>query len=343
MDDRSIGKVITVRGLVEPEALGRVMMHEHLHADVFDWEAGELVREERPMTPERRELLQREALPYLARCPEHDCCGFVEASTAPGRAWPTWYAEASEQTGVHLVLCTGFYREVEVGTYWVKTPEAAIWPVVRESSIEELAGWCIGEITEGVQGTEVRAGAIKLGSSEPEMTAAEEKAFRAGARAQRETGVHITTHCTGFGVETSQLRVLQEEGVDLNRVVIGHTAPHLMDPEMRWTVLEWMRRGANFMPTNLRVDQGAEAWRPLIEAIHEVFEAGLGEHLVIGTDWAFVSESGPFGPCSFMPPPPFLQLFTQVLPAFRELGLAEAEEDWMMLVNPQRLLAVSRS
>jgi predicted metal-dependent phosphotriesterase family hydrolase len=334
------GQVLTALGPVAPSALGRVMMHEHLHSDIYDWDRGELVQEERPITEERRALLMREAIPYLRQCKDYGCRAFVEATMPPWRAWPTFYAEASRATGLHIIVCTGFYREVEVGTYWVKTPEDAIWPFVRRASVDELAAFCIGEITEGIHSTEVHAGAIKLGSSAAELTEAEEKTFRAGARAQRATGVHITTHCTARGAETSQLRVLDEEGVDLRRVVIGHTASHLMDPECRKTVMEWMRRGASFMPTNLAIGNDPERWRPLIEAIHEVFAAGLGERLAIGTDWAFCSESAPFGPCSFMPPPPYLQLLTSVLPAFRELGLTAEEEEQMMATNPQRLLPV---
>jgi phosphotriesterase-related protein len=336
-----VGQVMTARGPVARERLGRVMMHEHLHADVYDWEHQKLIREERPITAARRELLVREAIPPLKQCTEYGCFGYVEASVAPGRAWPTFYAEASELTGLHIVLCTGFYREVEVGRYWVKTEADAIWPVVRTATAEELAELCVREITEGIHGTGVRAGAIKLGSSAPVMTAMEEKAFRAGARAQRATGVHITTHCTAIGAESSQLRLLDEEGVDLSRVVIGHTGPHLMDPEARRVVMDWMRRGAHFLPTNLSIGENPEAWRPLIEAIHEVFQAGLGEKLLLGTDWAFVSESGPFGPCSYLPGPPFVQLFTHVLPAFRALGLTEEEEDWMLRQNAQGVLAVA--
>ncbi len=337
---QNTGEVITVRGPVKPEVLGKVMMHEHLHSDIYDWEKQELIQEERPITQERRELLMRGAIPYLRQLNDHGCHAYVETTMPPWRAWPTLYAEASEAANLHIILCTGFYREVEVGAYWVKTREDAIWPFVRRASVEELAELCVREITEGVHGTGVRAGAIKLGTSQAAMTEAEEKTFRAGARAQQATGVHITTHCTAFGAETSQLRLLEEEGVDLARVVVAHVAGHLMDPGMRKTVLGWMRRGTSFMPTNLAIGDDAEAWRPLVEAIHAVFDAGLGEKLVIGTDWAFVSESGPFGPCTFMPPPPFVQLFTSVLPAFRVLGMTAEEEAWMLVRNPARVLPV---
>ena len=338
------GKVITARGPVEPHELGRVLMHEHLHADIYDWDRDELIAEEKPITAERRELLMREAIPPLKQCNEHGGHALVDATPPPWRAWPSFYIEASEAADVHIILSTGFYREVEFGTYWVKKPEYGIWPFVRESPVEKLAEMCVCEIVDGIHGTDVHAGAIKLGTSAPEMTEAEAKAFRAGARAQKQTGVHITTHCTQLGAETSQLKLLDEEGVDLRRVVIGHTGGHLMDPDRRAVCLDWMRRGANFAPTNLRIDDkdGPEHWRPLVEAIHQVFDAGLGEHLVLGLDCAFASESEAFHYC-IIPPPPYLYMFKHTLPAFREMGLTAAEEEAMMAANPQRILPVWRT
>ena len=98
MDQAVTNKVLTVRGPVEPKELGRVTMHEHIHADIYDWEKDELIREERPMTPERREFLLREAVPPLKECPEHGCFGLVDVSVSPWRAWPTFYPEISELT-----------------------------------------------------------------------------------------------------------------------------------------------------------------------------------------------------------------------------------------------------
>jgi len=334
------GKVVTVCGPVEPTVLGKVMMHEHLHSDIYDWEKNELIKDEAPPTPERRDLLLREAVPFLRECNDHGCHAYVETTPAPWRAWPTLYVEVSKAANMHIILCTGYYREVEQGTYWVKTPDDAIWPFVRRSSVEELADFCIREILEGVHGTDVHAGAIKLGTSAPAMTEAEKKTFLAGARAQKATGVAITTHCTRIGAETSQLQVLADEGVDLDRVIIGHTAGHLMDPDCRRVCIAWMRRGATFLPTNLGIRDNVEQWRPLVEAIHEVFDAGLGEKIVFGLDWAFCSESRPFSKCTFMPDPPYLHMFTHTLPAFRRLGLTPEEEEAIMSRNPQRLLQV---
>lgn len=335
------GKVITVRGPVDPSALGKVMMHEHLHSDCYDWEKDALVDEETPTRPERRELLLREAVPFMRQWNEFGCHAYVETTPAPWRAWPDMYVEASEVANIHIVLCTGFYAEMNDNEYWVKHEADKIWSFVREAPVEALADFCTCEILEGVHGTAVRAGAIKLGTRNPVMSALEKKCFLAAARAQQATGVHVTTHCTNLGAETDQLRTLEMAGVDLNRVVIGHTAGHLMHKDFRRICQFWMQRGAHFLPTNLGItDPTGENWRPLVEAIHEIFDAGLGDRLCFGTDWAFVSESEPFTACTFVPPPPFIHLFTHTLPAFRTLGLTEAEEEAIMRNNPQRVLPV---
>jgi predicted metal-dependent phosphotriesterase family hydrolase len=114
---RDAGQVITACGLVPPSSLGRVMMHEHLHADCYDWENDRLIVEERPIPAERRELLMKEAVPYLNKCAECGCHAYVDASRA---------------AGMHIIVCTGFYREVEDGAYWVKRPQDRIWPFVAD-------------------------------------------------------------------------------------------------------------------------------------------------------------------------------------------------------------------
>ena len=112
-----------------------------------------------------------------------------------------------------------------------------------------------------------------------------------------------------------------------------------MDKTYRRTVIEWMKRGASFMPTNLDVTQ-PERWQPLIDAIHAVFDAGHGDKLFFGMDHGYGTERGRFERMWFMPPPPFLYMFSHVLPAFRRLGLTPQEEQTMMASNPQRILPV---
>lgn len=339
-----IGKALTVTGPVEPESLGKVMMHEHLHSDSFDYDRNELVTEEKP-DEERRQVLLNEAAPYLKQCTEHGCFGFVDPTPPPWRAWPTVYPEVSRAANMHIVLCTGFYREIELGLYWAKKPEWQVWPYVREASVEQLGEMCTREIVDGIHGTPVRAGAIKLGTSRPEMTETEEKSFRAAAIAQKATGVHITTHCTSKVAAFSQMLLLDEEGVDLSRVAIGHIGWSLGEKAFRQACIPWMKRGVTILATNLGCEDGGKRWQVLVDGIHDLFDAGVGDRLGFGLDWAFCSgegqtKDGRFGPCTFMPQPPFLHMFSHTLPAFRAMGLTAEEEDWIMRRNPQRIIPV---
>ncbi len=331
MDKPTKGMVITARGPVQPEALGGVLMHEHLYCSCRDWQEG-------PTPPDRVKLLMDYAVPNLKRLHEHGCHAIVDATPMPWRAWPDTYLQIAEAADLHVILSTGFYREMEVGTYWVRDESQAIWPAVREKSAEELAEICVREIAEGLHGTAVRAGVIKLGSSGAELTACEQQAFRAGAMAQQATGVSITTHCTAPGGHVSQLSLLADCGADPARVVIGHTARHVVNETD--TVRQWMRRGATFLPTNLRMDDDWEFWGQFVAAVRRLFDEGLGEHLVLGLDWAFETEQGAFVGCSFMPPPPYRYIFTHTLPRFRKLGLEESAIRQMMVVSPARILPV---
>ncbi|HUU98678.1 MAG TPA: hypothetical protein VM487_23335 [Phycisphaerae bacterium] len=335
------GMVLTVTGPMAPAAFGKVLMHEHLHSDLYDWQKDGLITEERPTAPGRLAYLLNDAVPLLRECREpHGMGGYVDATMPPWRAWPDVYEKVSRASGVRIVLATGFYREIELGSYFAKTPGRQIWPFVRRASVEQLTELCVREIVEGIHGTSVCAGCIKLGSSQAPMTPTERKTFVAAARAQQATGVHVTTHCSVPGAETSQLTVLDGEGVDLRRVVIGHTGWHIGDKLYRRTVLEWMKRGANFLPTNLDVGN-PENWRPLIDGIHAIFDAGHGDKLCFGLDSGYCSEAGPFTRVNYMPLPPFLYMFTHVLPAFRALGLTHNEEEQIMTTNPARIIPIA--
>ncbi|MHC4717088.1 MAG: phosphotriesterase family protein [Planctomycetota bacterium] len=331
MSEPAKGMVITVRGDVDPGALGAVLMHEHLHSACQDWDEG-------PTDPAREELLMAYAVPNLRKLHDHGCGAMVDATPIAWRAWPDTYLRVAEAADLHVVLATGFYREMEIGSYWVRHASQAIWPAVREKPVEELAELCVREITEGIHGSSVRAGVIKLGTSAKDLTPAEAKAFAAGAAAQKATGVSITTHCTAAGAHVTQLTTLAAAGVDPARVVIGHTGGHLVHETD--SVRAWMKRGATFLPTNLRMDQDWEFWADLVDAVRRLFDEGLGDRIVLGLDWAFETEQGPFVGSSIMPPPPYRYMFTHTLPRFRKLGLEESHIQQMMVANPARILPV---
>ena len=63
------GKVITVCGPVDPVALGKVMMHEHLYVNLFNKVDGEIQLAE-------RDLIFKEGIPSIRKCNEYGCHAF---------------------------------------------------------------------------------------------------------------------------------------------------------------------------------------------------------------------------------------------------------------------------
>lgn len=121
-------------------------------------------------------------------------------------------ADIAQSTGVHVVAGTGHYRDPHLDRAWFDRNEASA-----------IADFMVRDIEEGFPGTGVRAGIIgEIGSDTWHISAAEERSFRAAARAQLRTGVALTTHAARWPTGFKQLDILRSEGVEPNHVIIGH-------------------------------------------------------------------------------------------------------------------------
>lgn len=120
--------------------------------------------------------------------------------------------EIAERTGLNLVLGTGHYREPYLDRSWFD-----------RTSTDQIAALLVRDLTDGFPGTGVRAGIIgEIGSEHWYLTTAEERSFRAAARAALRTGAAVTTHAFRWPVGIAQLDVLTAEGLPADRVIIGH-------------------------------------------------------------------------------------------------------------------------
>ena len=117
-----------------------------------------------------------------------------------------------KEAGIKVVVATGLYTFNDLPTYFQ----------VRD--VDEMADLFVSDITEGIQGTDVKAAVLKCATDAPGVTPGVEKVLRAVARAHLRTGVPISTHTHAAmrrGLE--QQDIFESEGVDLRRVIIGHS------------------------------------------------------------------------------------------------------------------------
>ena len=138
-----------------------------------------------------------------------------------GRYIPRIAAIADQVPEINVVVATGVYTYNEVPMYFHFQGPGTDSRRARADGRRSSSA----RSDEGIGDTGVRAGILKCASDRPGITPGVERVLRAVAQAHRATGVPITTHTPTppepWGLE--QQRIFKEEGVDLTRVVIGHS------------------------------------------------------------------------------------------------------------------------
>src|SRR5262249_19348178 len=125
----------------------------------------------------------------------------------------------AEQTSLNVVVATGIYTYCDLPHYFQYRGPGTIL-----GGPEIMVDMFVRDIEEGIADTGVRAGILKCATDAPGLTPGVERILRATAQAHRRTGVPVSTHTNARKrVGLDQQRVFREEGVDLSRVIIGHS------------------------------------------------------------------------------------------------------------------------
>jgi phosphotriesterase-related protein len=208
-------------------------------------------------------------------------------------------------------------------------------------TVESLAAEIVRDVTEGVGDTGIRAGIIGEVAAMEIVThpqdSAEVKGIRAAARASRATGAAISLHqWVGDGVALSRtLDILESEGADLSRVIVGHVDGIVSNDVSRLTrvlrrgvTLQFDLFGTPYTLSNPRLDT-----RPMADAIAALVKAGFGDRILMSHDVCTKIQQHAYGGKGL----DFVQL--QVVPYLRERGVSDADIRRITVDNPRRLLA----
>ncbi len=223
-----------------------------------------------------------------------------------------------EATGLNIYMSTGYYKEPFL-------PKE-----VEELSVEELAKKMIDDIKIGIDGKNKCATLIgEIGTGFEIMTELEKKVFHAAAIAQKATGVFITTHTSLGKLGHEQLDFLENLGVDLNKVILGHVA---LSGNLNY-IKSLLKRGAyvefdtigknNYLPDETRVD-----------FIKILCQEGWSEKLLMSVDLTRRSHlkiNGGIG---------YAYLIETFVPMLIESGVKERDLEKMLVENPKRILGV---
>lgn len=318
-------QVDTVRGPVGTDDLGVVLMHEHVFV---------LSPEIMANYPEGwGDEAAREA-DAVAKLNALKAIG-VDTIVDPtviglGRYIPR-IARVAAQTELQIVVATGVYTYNDVPMYFHFTG-----PGTALDGPETMTELFVRDITEGIAGTGVKAAILKCATDEPGLTYGVERVLRAVAQAHRQTGVPITTHthaATRRGLE--QQRVFAEEGVDLSRVIIGHSG----DTTDIGYLEELIASGSYLGMDRFGLDN-VLSFDDRVDTVARMCERGHAGKMVLSHDASCHIDWLPEAALPFaLPNWHYLHIHNDVLPALRQRGVTEDQITTMLVDNPRAIFA----
>ena len=307
----------TVLGPIDSSELGRTLPHEH----VLVTSAG--VGHVYP------EFIDREAtidagVAQLKEAYAEGVRSIVDVSTIDLGRDVGVLEEVSRRSGVHVVCATGSWLDIP-RIFLTATPDA-------------LAELYIREIREGIEGTGIRAGIIKVANDIEGVTEGGELVLRAVARTHQATGVPISTHAWApLRVGEAQVRIFEDEGVDLGRVYIGHSNDTTDMDYLEGLIDKGVWIGLDRFPAGNR--PGTPDWRGRTETVKRLIDAGYADRIMLSHDWATTvtavneeireerARANPDG---------YLFISRNVVPMLTELGVGAEVIDQVMVDNPRR-------
>jgi predicted metal-dependent phosphotriesterase family hydrolase len=234
---------------------------------------------------------------------------------------PTALRRLSEESGVNIVMGTGWYIHK---TY----PDS-----IATTSTAELAEYLLHDIYEGVDG--VRPGVIgEIGVAGITVEAREERVLRAVARAHAVCGLPIFVHQQRVFSGPAALAILMEEGVAASRVVFCHmdsiTDLHAHDAARELGVwLSYDRIQGWDLVHQLR------PWevQRRVDLLARAKEAGYLDRVLLSTDCCVLGDLGCYGG------PGYAYTHGSFALQLLERGFTDAELSLLFALNPQRVIS----
>jgi phosphotriesterase-related protein len=326
-------QIQTVTGPIGLDDLGRTLMHEHLFIAFPGAEFD-------PIAVFDRAGFVAEAVKRLRQLrEEHGVRSFVDPCPIELGRDAALMREIAEKAEMNVVCTTGFYFELMgLPVYW------------RARTTEEIAELYLREITRGIGNTGIRAGAIKVATGAPTITALEMKFLEAACIAQRATGVPIITHTQDGYAGPDQQAAFANGGVPAHRCLIGHCCGN-PDPAYHRRVVDggsyigFDRIGLHrYQPDAVRADNlvklvrsGHRAQIMMSQDRHCGWLGKLARQ-VSAEEQARMDALRAEGNW----PPPYTYLFTDFVPMLRDRGLSDAEIFSILDDNPRRFFAGER-
>jgi phosphotriesterase-related protein len=233
----------------------------------------------------------------------------------------------ADSTGLHILTNTGYYG----ARGNLHLPAHA-----HSETAEQLAQRWVEEWENGLDGTGIRPGFIKIGVEVP-LSPLHEKLVRAAALAHLETGLTITAHTGPEAGAYRELEILSEAGVAAEALVWTHAQDGTLEAHAAiarrgaWVSLDGM---GWIDPADHQGD--SRALERYILMLQNLKAHGLLHRTLISHDAGWYTHGA--GAAQHFKP--FTPIFSLIVPALKTAGFTEAEIWQLLAENPRAAYAI---
>ncbi len=311
--------IMTVQGLIPASEMGITLSHEHVLVDFIGADSSGYHRWD------RQEVMAK-VLPFLTEIQKHKVSTLVECTPAYLGRDPWLLRALSEETGMHLVTNTGYYgahQNLFVPAHF------------HQMDAEEISRIWVEEFEEGIEGSGVRPGFIKIAvDRDSSLSEAHQKIITAAAMTHQRTGLVIASHTGPDAPAFAQISVLQSRGVDPSAFIWVHAQGGSLEGNIKAARLgTWISLDNVNVNREPGSDQDVEWYANRLTALKD---ANLLDRVLISHDAGWYKPEEKDGG-SFRG---FTGIFTDLVPALISHGFTTGEIDLLLVKNPARAFSL---
>lgn len=313
--------IMTVNGPVHPSALGKALTHEHVLVTFIG--ADSIMNSHWHLDSVAGKLL-----PLLEKLKACGVNTFIECTPEYLGRDPVLLRELSQKSGLIFLTNTGLY-----GAYNRYLPEYA-----NQASAETLAEQWIAEFRDGIKGTGIRPGFIKIAVNQDDtLSATDAKIISAAALAHLETGLTIASHTGPEKPAFAQMEILKNHGLHPSAFIWVHAQRGTLEANIEaaksgaWVSLDAVK----YRPGAETGSQGSVDW--YADRIVKLRNAGVLDRLLLSHDSGWYDPEKPGGGQING----YTDIFEYLIPALREQGFTDEDIDQILISNPAEAFKIN--
>jgi len=305
-------QIMTVTGPIETESLGLTLEHEHV---VVDFTGAEKIAQPQYSLNLALDTL----LPYFVQLKKSGVQTLIECTPDYIGRDVLLLKAISEQSGLNILTNTGYYAAADKKYIPAHT--------YTETAVQLARRW-IAEWKNGIDGTGIKPGFIKLGVGKNHLDSIEQKIVKAGALTHLSTGLKIAIHTGSAKAANDEIDILKKEGVNATALIIVHAQNASSEEQIQlinkgaWVSLD----GINDQP---------ESNEKYTNFLIEIKKAGLLHKTLISQDayWSVIQkENSEFG--FEKHGSQYSAILVDLVSNLKSIGFSQVEVDQLFVKNP---------